>query len=189
MGFSLPGGSTRSARANREKGARAKLTSHTEARTRVFQASPYLWITPQIEKGPRCWSRALPGSPAVRGDQAIGGYSRSPRTLASPQLAKADMRALTRDSGYDRCCCKSPKLPGDSFHAIGQSDRRPTICVDSITLPRSPVSLSSGDEVPPHLYTKVAPTARRIFDHQCKKTFATKSVIYRTFVIAILRCE
>src|SRR5205823_12566603 len=28
---------------------------------------------------------------------------------------------------------------------------------------------------PPNLYTKVASTARRIFDHQCKKTFATQS--------------
>src|SRR6476660_3788535 len=27
----------------------------------------------------------------------------------------------------------------------------------------------------PHLYTKVASTARRILDHQCKKTFATIS--------------
>src|ERR1700738_2016613 len=52
-----------------------------------------------------------------------------------------------------RFCGKSQKLPGDSFHAIGQSDRRPPICVDSITLPRSPVSLSSGDEVP-HIFTR-----------------------------------
>ncbi len=29
--------------------------------------------------------------------------------------------------------------------------------------------------VPPHLYTKNAPTARRIFDHLCKTTFATVS--------------
>jgi hypothetical protein len=81
----------------------------------------------------------------------------------------------TRGSLGCRYCCKSPKLSGDNFHAIRRSDRRPTICVASITFPGSPVSLSSDDEVPPHLYTKVAPTARRIFDHQCKRTFATKS--------------
>src|SRR5580704_9139859 len=52
-----------------------------------------------------------------------------------------------------RYCCKSPKLLGDNFHAIGQSDRRPPICVASTTLPRSPVSLSSGDEVP-HIFTR-----------------------------------
>src|SRR3989441_227043 len=34
-----------------------------------------------------------------------------------------------------------------------RSDRRPPICVASITLPRSPVSLSSGDEVP-HIFTR-----------------------------------
>jgi hypothetical protein len=32
---------------------------------------------------------------------------------------------------------------------------------------------------PPHLYTKVAPVARRIFDHQCKTTFATVSATNR----------
>src|SRR6516225_9838528 len=52
-----------------------------------------------------------------------------------------------------RYCCKSPKLPGDNFPAIRRSDRRPPICVVSITLPRSPVSLSSGDEVP-HIFTR-----------------------------------
>ncbi len=34
--------------------------------------------------------------------------------------------------------------------------------------------------VPPHLYTKDAPTARRIFDHLCKTTFATVSNIKPT---------
>jgi len=29
---------------------------------------------------------------------------------------------------------------------------------------------------PSHLYTKAAPAALRIFDHQCKTTFATQSV-------------
>src|ERR1700721_1872940 len=28
---------------------------------------------------------------------------------------------------------------------------------------------------PSHLYTKTAPVARRIFDHQCKTSFATQS--------------
>src|SRR6516225_7173796 len=56
-------------------------------------------------------------------------------------------------SASGRYCCKSPKLPGDNFPAIRRSDRRPPICVVSITLPRSPVSLSSGDEVP-HIFTR-----------------------------------
>src|ERR1700692_1616741 len=32
---------------------------------------------------------------------------------------------------------------------------------------------------PPHLYTKIASAARRIFDHQCKTTFATQSGVKR----------
>src|SRR6516162_1598064 len=61
------------------------------------------------------------------------------------------LHLLTSAAG--RYCCKSPKLPGDNFPAIRRSDRRPPICVVSITLPRSPVSLSSGDEVP-HIFTR-----------------------------------
>jgi hypothetical protein len=52
-----------------------------------------------------------------------------------------------------RYCCKSPKLPGDNFPVVRRFDRRPPIYVVSITLPRSPVSLSSGDEVP-HIFTR-----------------------------------
>jgi hypothetical protein len=56
-------------------------------------------------------------------------------------------------SAFGGYCCKSPKLPGYNFPAIRRSDRRPPICVASITLPRSPVSLSSGDEVL-HIFTR-----------------------------------
>jgi hypothetical protein len=52
-----------------------------------------------------------------------------------------------------RLCCKSPKLPGDDFLAVRRSDRRTPVCAASITLPRSPVSLSVGDEVP-HIFTR-----------------------------------
>src|SRR5258707_8325818 len=37
--------------------------------------------------------------------------------------------------------------------AVRRPARRPPICVVSITLPRSPVSSSSGDEVP-HIFTR-----------------------------------
>src|SRR6476469_6415183 len=58
--------------------------------------------------------------------------------------------SASASGGY---CCKSPKLPGANFLAVEKSDRRPPIDVASITLPRSPVSLSSGDEVP-HIFTR-----------------------------------
>src|SRR5215831_19778217 len=55
-------------------------------------------------------------------------------------------------SASGRYCCKSPKLPGANFPAVKKSDRRPPIDVASITLPGSPASFSSDDEVP-HIFT------------------------------------
>jgi hypothetical protein len=52
-----------------------------------------------------------------------------------------------------RFCCKTPKLPGANFLAITRSDLKPPMCVVSISLGRSPVSLSSGDEAP-HIFTR-----------------------------------
>jgi hypothetical protein len=48
---------------------------------------------------------------------------------------------------------KVPNCPAPNFLAVKKSDRRPPNDVASITLPRSPVSLSSGDEVP-HILTR-----------------------------------
>ena len=56
-------------------------------------------------------------------------------------------------AGQCRYCCKSPKLPGANFPAVKKSDRQPPIDVASITLPRSPANLSSGNEVP-HIFTR-----------------------------------
>jgi hypothetical protein len=58
-----------------------------------------------------------------------------------------------RRSAFGRFCCKSPQLPGANFFAVKKSDRRSPIDVAPITLPRSPVSLSSGDEVH-HIFTR-----------------------------------
>src|SRR5262245_24087584 len=59
-------------------------------------------------------------------------------------------------SGFGRYCCKSPKLPGANFSAVKKSDRRPPIDGASITLPGSPASFSSDDEVP-HIFTWKSP--------------------------------
>ena len=86
-----------------------------------------------------------------------------------------------RNSGHrwtsQRCrlCCKSLKTPGDKFPARSRNKPRSLIDVASGSLPKSPVSLSAGDEVPPHVYSKAASTARNICDERCKKTFATQS--------------
>src|SRR5947209_5923088 len=50
-------------------------------------------------------------------------------------------------------CCKSPKLPGDKILAIRRTNRRPPIYAASVTLPSSPASSSSGNEVP-HIFTR-----------------------------------
>ena len=61
--------------------------------------------------------------------------------------------AAVHEPAPGRYCCKSPKLPGVNFSAVKKSNRRPPVDVASITLPRSPASLSSGDEVP-HIFTR-----------------------------------
>src|SRR5262245_38766630 len=64
--------------------------------------------------------------------------------------------AQQRNDAQCRYCCKSPKLPGVNFPAVKKSDRRPPIDVASITLPGSPASCSSDDEVP-HIFTWKSP--------------------------------
>src|SRR5262245_29390549 len=61
-----------------------------------------------------------------------------------------------RTAASCRYCCKSPKLPGVNFPAVKKSDRRLPIDVASITLPGSPASFSSDDEVP-HIFTWKSP--------------------------------
>src|SRR5262245_31853907 len=51
---------------------------------------------------------------------------------------------------------KVRNCPGAYFPAVKKSDRRPPIDVASITLPGSPASFSSDDEVP-HIFTWKSP--------------------------------
>jgi hypothetical protein len=115
-----------------------------------------------------------------------------PRERACPLRAESGQvgRHLAK-SALCRYCCKSPKSPGDNFPAIRRSDRRPPICVVSITLPRSPVSLSSGDEVP-HIFTRksrlqpgefLITSAKRLLQHNLPKgdiCSAAKTVAIRS---------
>src|SRR6516164_3406620 len=70
--------------------------------------------------------------------------------------------AAPHESAAGRYCCKSRKSSGDNFPAKGRRDRRPSISVLSIALPRSPVSLPSGDEVP-HIFTRKSRVQPREF--------------------------
>src|SRR5438876_12411371 len=76
-------------------------------------------------------------------------------------------------SGCGRLCCKSPKLPGDKILAIRRTNRRPPIYAASVTLPSSPASSSSGNEVP-HIFTRksrlqpgefLVTSAKRLLQH------------------------
>jgi hypothetical protein len=82
------------------------------------------------------------------------------RTYGSVRGARGNSRpyrdmyfVAVHESAVNGYCCKSPKLPGANFIAVKKSDPRPPIDVASITLPRSPASLSSRNEVP-HIFTR-----------------------------------
>src|SRR3954465_14682710 len=61
--------------------------------------------------------------------------------------------AHVRGNAMCRLCCKSLKTPGDKFPARSRNKPRSLIHVASGSLPKSPVSLSPGDEVP-HMFTR-----------------------------------
>jgi hypothetical protein len=86
---------------------------------------------------------------------SLVGQKPNPSGTVACQLSPAppDIPAHARSAALCRYCCKSPKLPGANFSAVKKSDRRPPVDVASITLPRSPASLSSGDEVP-YIFTR-----------------------------------
>src|SRR5262245_36889535 len=99
-------------------------------------------------------------------------------------------------TAYGRYCCKSPKLPGDVFPAVSRSDLRAPVCAASITLPRSPVSLSVGDEVP-HIFTRksrlqpgkfLITSAKRLLQHNlhfCDMSDALTNVCNRGWVQSV----
>src|SRR5215468_12136649 len=56
-------------------------------------------------------------------------------------------------SAIGRLCCKSRKLQGHEFFAKTLTEKKSPIRIASIALPKSPVSLARGDEVP-HIFTR-----------------------------------
>jgi hypothetical protein len=59
---------------------------------------------------------------------------------------------------------------------IFRENKKRKMIADSYTLNRVAEiagEFDAREPIPPHLYTEDAPTARRIFDHLCKTTFAT----------------
>jgi hypothetical protein len=100
--------------------------------------------------GARPGVSATPAGMAARAARATRRRGRRGVCQLSPA---PDMPAALVWAALCQYCCKSPKLPGANFLAVKKSDRRPPIDVAPITLPRSPASLSSGNEVP-HIFTR-----------------------------------
>src|SRR5215510_2801420 len=101
-------------------------------------------------------------------------FSGSPRT--------ADMSEPRRRFRAD-IVAKVRNCPALIFPAVKRSDRRPPIDVASITLPGSPASFSSDDEVP-HIFTWKSPvqpkeiliaSAKRLLQQNLPGTDITQS--------------
>jgi hypothetical protein len=77
--------------------------------------------------------------------------------------------AAVRKFAFGRYCCKSLKLMSDKFLAGILNKPRSPIDVAPGSLPKSAVSLSLDDEVPSHLYSKIASVAQRVFEQRAKR--------------------
>jgi hypothetical protein len=83
------------------------------------------------------------------------------------------IRSLGGTAALLRFCCKSRKLQGPEFFAKTRNGKRSLIRMTSIALSKSPVSLTSGDEVP-HIFTRkprlqpaefLITSAKRVLQH------------------------
>jgi hypothetical protein len=88
-----------------------------------------------------------------------------------------DYDRITEGSAYN---LKTSVRPLAAAPRIFRENKKRETIPDSCTFNRV-AEVAGGfnvrGSVPSHLYTKDAPTARRIFDHLCKTTFATQSAI------------
>src|ERR1700732_2169816 len=105
-----------------------------------------------------CGNTESPGPGPIAGSDLRWRWPAQLVTTVGENGLSISARRLTllcalHESGSGRYCCKSPKLPAANFSAVKKSDQRPPVDVASITLPRPPASLSSGDEVP-HIFTR-----------------------------------
>jgi hypothetical protein len=84
-------------------------------------------------------------------------------------------RCTALSDALGRLCCKSRKLQICEFLAKTRNGKQSPIRITSIRVTEVAGEFNVGRRGPPHLYTKAAPVALRIFDHPRKTTFATKA--------------
>jgi hypothetical protein len=77
-----------------------------------------------------------------------------------------------------RFCCKSRKLHRSEFLVNSSNATRPTIRITSVALPRSPLNLACGDEVPQIREKRACGSWN--FDNFSKPTFAKESARSRS---------
>ncbi len=103
------------------------------------------------------------------------GRGANPRTGAMKIWTGTLYSQIRFDVGFGPILLQKSKV---ATPRIFREDKRWETIADSYTLNRVAEIAGEFDargHVPPHLYTEDAPTARRIFDHLCKTTFATVS--------------
>jgi hypothetical protein len=64
--------------------------------------------------------------------------------------------AAVHESGPGRYCCKSPKTPSVKFFERNEAHYDSLINMAPRPLAKPPVSLPRGDEVPSHIYPRIA---------------------------------
>jgi hypothetical protein len=154
------------------KAAVERLWEHGRTARPDHSISGHMVIDDLIKHGKMVGSRV----DFARAGVAVKAGPQSP-TSARPRLCCASTQcsiearyfAAVHESAPGRLCCKSLKTPGDKSPARRRNKPRSLIDVASGSLPKSPVSLSPGDGGPPHVYSKVASTARKICDRRCKR--------------------
>jgi hypothetical protein len=98
----------------------------------------------------------------------------------SPYGPSATLNDVRVESVIGRIVLQNSKVAAPRI--FRENKKRETI-TDSYTLSRGAEiagEFNARGSVPSRLYTEDAPTARRIFDHLCKTTFATQSGAQRT---------
>ena len=107
---------------------------------------------------------------------------------------KLPSRLFAVEAVKGRLCCKSRKLQGHEFFAKTRNGKQSPIRITSIALPKSPVSLTCGDEVP-HIFTRkprqqpaefLITSAKRLLQHNRP----VANILHRrSFVSNALSCE
>ena len=117
--------------------------------------------------------RLIAGCRANLSTQAIKDVLQRSALQKQPESGAVLGVLCSTTSPLCRLCCKSRKLQGSEFFAKTQSGKQSPIRITSFALPKSPMSLTRGDEVPPVVTRKsrlqpaefLITSAKRLLQH------------------------